>query len=297
MPIDPSRSYDEQSINWISWYLGWPAVILACLAGLYAIRTAFRERFAPIVLVTAVIAVSAALYLNVVSIGPDQIWAMRRFLPVVLPGGLLLIAWGLNELYERRAAVDAVLARRLPACRNGRDRGSSAVAVGVLAAVVALFPAFTWGPMYPVREGAGQYDMVQKVCPKVADQKVLLVGTIPVMGYYQPTFRNLCGSTVITIPNSDAKKLGAAGAKAEEQARIAQVMKLWGVRHGQGRHLLSCSRRRRGRSRPAHRSWPTPTRCGSRCSRIARRARRTETTQIWLGTANADGTIVPGIAG
>ncbi len=102
-------------------------------------------------MVTAVIAISACLYLNVVSIGPDKIWAMRRFLPVILPGRLL-VAWCLNEFYQRRADLSIRLERLLPAMPAPAQARVPAVAVVVLTALVAVFPVFTWGPMFPVRE-------------------------------------------------------------------------------------------------------------------------------------------------
>jgi hypothetical protein len=58
---------------------------------------------------------AALLYVTVPSIVPDQIWAMRRYLPVVIPGLLLAAAVVLGLL-------GAPLARRhgqLPLCSRG----------------------------------------------------------------------------------------------------------------------------------------------------------------------------------
>lgn len=279
LPLDPSRSYDDQSLTWISWYLGWPTVIAACLAGLWGIRVAVRERSAGIVVVTSVIAVNAALYLNDASITPDQIWAMRRFLPVILPGGLLLIAWALGELYRHR---DRVTARFMPGRPAGSRTPALRVILAVVAAVVALYPLSSWSKVVVTREGAGQYDMVEKACDRLEDQRVLIVGNIPQMGYYQPTFRNLCDSEVITVPATDA---------ATEQQQIAKVLSLWGPGPVKVVSFYSANVPWTADPGPA---WFTDT-YQMWQSVLSHRPvdATTETTQIWLGTARPDGRVVP----
>src|SRR5205823_3317678 len=32
LPVDPARSYAEQSVRWVSWYIGWPALAAAGIA-------------------------------------------------------------------------------------------------------------------------------------------------------------------------------------------------------------------------------------------------------------------------
>jgi len=279
LPIDPSRSYDDRSLVWISWYLGWPAVIAGCLAGLWAVRVAIRRRAASLVVVTAVIAVNAAAYLNIASITPDQIWAMRRFLPVILPGGLLLAGWGLREVWQRR---DRIAARVMPGLEPGSRHPLIPGLVAVGAAVIALFPVLTWGSIFGVREGAGQYDLVQKACAHIANQKVLLVGNIPQMGFYQPTFRNICNSAVITVP--------ASTLVAQEQ-QIAKVVSLWGPGPVK---VVSFYKVNVPWSRDPGDPWFTDT-YQMWESVLSHRpvAATTETTQIWLGTARADGQVVP----
>lgn len=279
LPIDPTRSYDEQSLVWISWYLGWPTVILACLAGLLAVRAAVRRRSPAIVVVMSVVAVNAALYLNDVSITPDQIWAMRRFLPVILPGGLLMVAWGLREVYERRRGLAG---RLVPGLGPAGRTQAMGVVVGAVGALVVLYPLTTVGAITRVSEGAGQYDLVEKTCAHIRGQKVLIVGNIPQMGFYQPTFRNICDSSVITVPASDLPT---------EQRQIARILSLWGS--GPVKVVSFYAVNVPWSTTPAGPSFRDTYRMWE--SVLAHRPVRPtiETTQVWLGTAQPNGLVVP----
>jgi 4-amino-4-deoxy-L-arabinose transferase-like glycosyltransferase len=213
LAIDGARNYSEQTVNWLSWYFGWPLVISAGIAVVVIVWVIARRGNATLLLVFSVSAVNAMLYLNSANINPDQIWAMRRFLPIIIPGMLLAFAWGASEL--TRGAR-----RRYPTARWLR---SVVMPVIVLAMLV---PAGTvWGQMFPIPEGAGQYDMVTTSCAAVApDNKVLILGSLPTMGNYQPTYRNICGSQVLAYVNRDEKRR----VSPVPAATVAQIAQLWG---------------------------------------------------------------------
>ncbi len=279
LPVDPSRSYDEQSINWLAWYHGWLAVLLGCAAVALAVFVAIRYRRLPIVLVTSVLAVNAALYLVNVSITPDQIWAMRRFLPVIEPGGLLMLAWGLNQAWRARSKISDRLARFSPGLSSASRTRLTGAVLAVLAALCGVWPATTWGSLFRVPEGTGQLNMVEQVCGVIGNQKVLILGNIPVMGFYQPTFRNFCGSTVITMPaNADP-------------ARIAKVVSLWG-----GGPVYAVSFYPTGvpwTTTPAHPDFSDTYQMWE--SVVSRRVANPvgERTDIYLGMVGADGRVTP----
>ena len=327
LPLDPSRSYDEQSVTWLSWYFGWPLVITAGLAVIAAVWWIIRRRDAGLLLVGAVAAVNAVAYLNYISITSDQIWAMRRFLPVIIPGMLLFAAWGAARLQDwavsrfsasragtrepEAAALDPTVelptvtgtgapgsnvsaAREedtLQADGRGRPRPAAARAVRiglpVALALMLLFPVFSWGQMFTVREGAGQYDMVMSTCPKIAaDNKVLVLGSLPDMGYYQPTYRNLCGSEVLALREIDAK--GKALMVPKE--KIAKIAALWG-----GTVTVV-------NFRPNQVPWTTPPTAPVAAnsydmweSTLSRRPSnpRPESTEIYMGTVQPDGSVTP----
>ncbi|GHS88154.1 hypothetical protein AGMMS50218_11440 [Actinomycetota bacterium] len=198
MAVSPTRSYDEQTITWLSWYLGWPAVVLGFVGLALLARRAVRGRDASAVVLVCVIGVSSLFYLVRISITPDQMWAVRRLLPVAIPGLLLAAAWALHEI-----ADTAVRWRR-------------AAAVG-LAVVVAGFPLTTWGSVTGEIELAGRYDQAKAVC-RALDERgidhVVWVHSSPFR--YLATLRVVCGVEVVEFVDPP---------KTWELAQVAQA---WG---------------------------------------------------------------------
>ena len=118
LTVDPTRNYAEQSLAWMAWYLGPVTILLAAIgAGLIVRRVLLTRDSAALVLVLF-LAFGGVLYIWKPSISPDQIWAMRRYVPLVLPGLLLLAAATLG------AATNSQLVGRLRLPRaHGPRRG------------------------------------------------------------------------------------------------------------------------------------------------------------------------------
>ena len=134
-PVDGTRTYAEASFQWVSWYYGWPVVIVG-IGGLLAwLVLGARSRSTQLLWLSALLLPSAALYLAEPSIVPDQIWAMRRFLPVVVPGLLLASVWVARQLFGR-GRVGMVLA-------------------GLLTLSVLVFPLPTTYPLFRAADDAG----------------------------------------------------------------------------------------------------------------------------------------------
>ncbi len=98
LPIDPSRSYDESSVSWLAMYHGWITVLLAGAGVALLAARIVRTRDPRVAMVVVTVAAASLLYLNKISIFPDQIWAMRRFLPIIIPGLLLAAVYPLQQL-------------------------------------------------------------------------------------------------------------------------------------------------------------------------------------------------------
>ena len=87
LELEANRTYAELSVRWLSWYLGPIAVAAGFLGlGLLAWWVATGKRQLDVAIWLAITALYTAIYLWRPSITPDQIWAMRRFLPAVVPG-------------------------------------------------------------------------------------------------------------------------------------------------------------------------------------------------------------------
>ena len=110
LPINGRRQYYEQSLYWVIWYLGAPAVLLgafglAVLArrGVRSLLTWHDPRAAARVwalpLLIAIWVIVTVLWRPAVA--PDQPWASRRLVPFVLPGIILGAIWASAWLRER----------------------------------------------------------------------------------------------------------------------------------------------------------------------------------------------------
>jgi hypothetical protein len=116
LPVDGRRQYYEQSFDWVLWYLGVPAVLLACAGaaalGRRMVRAAFEWRSSVVAarlwgLPLLIIAWSVATVLWDPDVAPWQPWASHRLVPVVLPGLVLLGVWVASRLTLRAAVLGA----------------------------------------------------------------------------------------------------------------------------------------------------------------------------------------------
>jgi hypothetical protein len=175
LPVDGSRSYAEQSLRWVSWYLGWPALLAAgVVAAVLAWRTVRGgdDRWAAVL---PVLVGSAALALYWPGITPDHPWADRRLVESVLPVVTLLAVCGLAWLTRavrrrwrrvgRRALVllvatagTAVLA--VPAAWASWPLASQRTELGEPAAVDMACAAFSPGDVALLVDARGRQEWV-----------------------------------------------------------------------------------------------------------------------------------------
>ena len=90
------------TLFWLSWYLSWPVLGL-CVVGLLWLLWSGRAGRADqglsfLLILTGVVGLHY-LY-DPLEPGGEQIWSMRRFVPVVLPGVLAIVAMGAGRLVE-----------------------------------------------------------------------------------------------------------------------------------------------------------------------------------------------------
>ncbi|WP_144268174.1 hypothetical protein [Demequina sp. NBRC 110055] len=207
LTVDPTRTYAESTVTWLSYYLTWPLIVLGILGLGWATMRMVRRDAPWAVLVGSVLA-PTVLYLWKPNIVPDQIWAIRRFEPVTLPGLLLLAgaaAWWLTSLL--RGTDARRIARRV-------------AAVGMIG-----LPLTTWVSVQPTaefplstavnvttREMIGARDMIDRLCALDQGRPIVLVGTSELFG----GLRTVCDVPVV---------LALAPPTA---AQIAQMADAWG---------------------------------------------------------------------
>ncbi len=106
LPVDPTRTYAEDSLYWVIWYIGLPALLLGvfglavlarrCVRALLTWRDPgpWRNWALPLLITGA----GSAAVLWDPGILPDQPWASRRLVVVVLPGLIATAIWASARL-------------------------------------------------------------------------------------------------------------------------------------------------------------------------------------------------------
>ena len=172
-PVVPCRTYDEYTVHWIAWYFGWPTVALATAGLALLVRRAIRDADLRLLGLVAMTSAMCLVYLQQSRITADQVWAMRRYLPVVLPGLLAAAVYLLARLadkpwrYARQGAI-------------------------VLAVLVVAVPAAVTHPLERSRQDAGELDQIELLCQRAGTGGAVLAVGDSTAGRYLQTIRSSC---------------------------------------------------------------------------------------------------------
>jgi len=210
LPVDPTRSYAEQTLYWTIWYIGLPTVLLGAVGVALLLRRCLRA------LVTwrdptgvwrvwslplAIVCAASAVSLWAPDIEPDQPWASRRLIVTVIPGMILCALWASSWL-ARRARV------------RGAGRATAAVAGSFFVAAM-LVPTVattfglglthrgTSGGLTPVaqglaftRSGAGEISAVADLCSQLPHNASVVIVDRPTAAVFTQVIRGMCGVPV-----------------------------------------------------------------------------------------------------
>ncbi len=199
LTVDGGRTYAEHSLDWVAWWLGWPAVALGWATVVVLAVGALRwwrgsgavadrdggddDESGPWWLVPAAVGLaSTVLVLQRPGITPDHPWADRRLVPMVLPlvvlAAVLAVARGVGWLRGRDHDPDLEHDHDPVGARRARTTGVLAAALGVAALAVPVGIG-TW-PFLTTRTEAGEPAAVAQVCAALApgDVVVAVEGTV-----------------------------------------------------------------------------------------------------------------------
>jgi hypothetical protein len=206
LPVDPGRLYSENSLYWVIWYLGVPALLLGliglamvtrmCLRALITWRDpsgAARSWMLP----ASIIGWGLFAVLWQPGTVPDQPWASRQLVPVVLPGLIVLAvwvaAWLIGRAHARGAGLTAVVLAT----------GCFVVAMGVPPAAITFGIALS-RPANPATRlalsglafrttGAGEVAAVEQLCGAIPPHSsVVLVDKVAARAFAE-VIRGTCG--------------------------------------------------------------------------------------------------------
>jgi hypothetical protein len=216
--VDPGRLYAEDTLYWVIWYVGLPAVLLGgfglallvrrCLHALFSWQDASgaaRVWALPL----AVICCGSAAVLWQPQTAPDQPWASRRLVPLVLPGLILCAAWASAWLRGRARSRGA-----------GRMAGSLVAGCCVVALLVptvattfglGLSHSGKSGALRPTadgltlrRIGPGQVGAVDRLCSALGPSATVVIVAWPVAQQFTQVIRGMCGVPVAWIVGQPA---------------------------------------------------------------------------------------------
>jgi hypothetical protein len=229
--IDGHRQYSEDSLYWVIWYLGVPAVILGTLGlALLARRVlkaliTWRDSGAARVwalplMITGWVIVSVLWRPGII---PDQPWASRRLVPVVLPGLILAATWMAAWIKER-----------------GRRLGASPVAAAIVAVccvIALLVPAAVTtfgvgttrtasGSTRPTanglafkRTGTGEYRAVRELCSAIGPNASVVIVDSLTADRFSQVIRGMCGTPTTRIDNAPAGEVSEVESGIEKAGR------------------------------------------------------------------------------
>ncbi len=208
LPVDPTRTYAEQTLYWVVWYIGLPTVLLGTAGLALVLRRSLRALqtwrdptsvWRLWALPTAIICAGAAVVLWSPDIEPDQPWASRRLVVFAIPGLILCGLWA-AAWFGRRA-------------RERGARSFTAGVVGVFCCGAMLLPtvATTFGlglshtgssgALRPVVQegialdhvGAGQVDAVRALCARIPRNASVVIVDEPTADQFAQVVRGMCG--------------------------------------------------------------------------------------------------------
>jgi hypothetical protein len=171
LTVDPHRTYAEQSLRWMGWWVGAPAILLAAIAAGLVLRRWLAGRDGQLLPAVGTGLCVAALVFWRPSITPDHPWADRRFVPVVLPVLVLLVTWLLARL-------------------AGQDRWRLAVPVLGLAVLVPTI--VTTAPLAWSSTENGQLSALDALCSRIPIGAAVLFVDAELAYRWAPAVRDEC---------------------------------------------------------------------------------------------------------
>ena len=228
LPIDGRRQYYEDSLYWVIWYLGVPAVLLGAF-GLAAVARRCTKALLTWKDPTAAARVWAlpvmiAIWVIVTvlwrpAVAPDQPWASRRLVPFVLPGLILGAIWASAWLKDQagqlgRARITSgavasccVASLLIPTALTNLDIGVTK-AKGLAAHGMAFR-----------KIGTGEITAVTGLCRQIGPDASMVILDPLTADRFAQVIRGICGTPAAVLENPSRAAVQAVAAGIERAGR------------------------------------------------------------------------------
>jgi hypothetical protein len=232
LPVDPGRLYAEDTLYWVIWYVGLPAVLLGGFGLALVVRRCLRALISwrdpsgtariwalPLV----VICWGSAAVLWRPETLPDQPWASRRLVPLVLPGLILCSIWASAWLRGRARS------------RGAGPTASALVAACCVAALLVPTIATSFGlglthsssgalrleanGLALKRTGQGQAQAVSGLCMALGPSATVVIVDAVVAARFTQVIRGMCGVPAAWVTTPSAGNLQAVLTGIERAGR------------------------------------------------------------------------------
>ena len=171
LPVQANRTYAEQTMRWLEWYIGPVALGLAIAGMCILVLRSIRGGSGAAAILLFELGGVTALYLWNPNVVPDQVWAARRFVTAAIP--LFFICAGLAV--DQLSATVESLVRNLP-WRRG--------IIPIAAAGIVAFPLSTTLPVANFRTGSGFLPTVEAACSKIGPREPFCLRQPPLQDRY-----------------------------------------------------------------------------------------------------------------
>ena len=205
LPLDSHRLYSEDTLYWVIWYIGLPALLLGVFGLALLTRRVTRalltwndpsgaaKLWALPLMIIGWVTVTVLWRPGTV---PDQPWASRRLVPVVLPGLILAAVWaaawlngragvrGAGKLLSSAVAALCVAALLLPTALT-----TFGIGVSNTGRYASRRPA---GGLALQRTGLGQAAAVGRVCGSIGTGASVVIVDPRVASQFTQLIRGMC---------------------------------------------------------------------------------------------------------
>jgi len=210
LPVNGRRRYYEDSLYWVIWYVGVPAVLLGAFGLAVLARRCTKALLtwkdpSAVARVWALPAMIAVWVIVTVllrpAVSPDQPWASRRLVPFVLPGLILGAIWAAAWLRDQASQL-------------GRNRATAAIVASCCVASLLIPTALTTLDLGVTKKsgltargmafrriGAGELTAVGKLCAAIGPNASVVILDSLTADRFAQVIRGICGTPAAVLTN------------------------------------------------------------------------------------------------